>query len=494
MKRKWLSLMLALAMVTSLLSGCGGGNSESGGTGEQSPDAAPSSTVQNTIFNGELEQNITIRVLENDTVIAKGYFAELIDAFNEAYADYGIVAVDANMDQYLDLANDGPYGYGPDVLYQANDIIMQYAEGKHVYPLPIEQLECYDQIPQSAWDAYAATIEGTEYYCGVPVNIQAPMLYYRKDLLPENWESEWDQDGDGVPDMTQRWSDLLAFSQARHEGDKNLYGYMKSLDDVYFSSGFLFSYGTYIFGNNNRDTEDIGFAAGEAEKGAWVLSQLASAMNEDCIDSTITTNAYSRMADGTYFATITTPDVYSTFIDELTKTYMGEGLDQAAAEEKAVENLVMTGLPKLPESGDLSDESAGLIDSKAMGGINGYAISAYTQYPNACLAFVEFATGYDMIMKRSEMLGIAPARADAAQAAGETSQQLFDRLEQGNIIIMPSVKAVGQIWTPGQTFFIDLAKDVFRPESEKKYTDLSAMKQGLEEMSQQIYDAIHTLN
>ena len=297
-----------------------------------------------------------------------------------------------------------------------------------------------------------------------------------------------------MPDMTQRWSDLLAFSQARHEGDKNLYGYMKSLDDVYFSSGFLFSYGAYIFGNNNRDTEDIGFAAGEAEKGAWVLSQLASAMNEDCIDSTITTNAYSRMADGTYFATITTPDVYSTFIDELTKTYMGEGLDQAAAEEKAVENLVMTGLPKLPESGDLSDESAGLIDSKAMGGINGYAISAYTQYPNACLAFVEFATGYDMIMKRSEMLGIAPARADAAQAAGETSQQLFDRLEQGNIIIMPSVKAVGQIWTPGQTFFIDLAKDVFRPESEKKYTDLSAMKQGLEEMSQQIYDAIHTLN
>ena len=37
------------------------------------------------------------------------------------------------MDQYLDLANDGPYGYGPDVLYQANDVIMQYAKGK-TYP------------------------------------------------------------------------------------------------------------------------------------------------------------------------------------------------------------------------------------------------------------------------------------------------------------------------------------------------------------------------
>lgn len=52
------------------------------------------------------------------------------------------------------------------------------------------------------------------------------------------------------------------------------------------------------------DPSDIGFAAGESEKGAWVLSQLAGVMNEDCIDDTITTNAYSKLADGTYFATI----------------------------------------------------------------------------------------------------------------------------------------------------------------------------------------------
>ncbi len=43
------------------------------------------------------------------------------------------------MDQYLDLANDGPYGYGPDVLYQANDVIMQYAKGKTYLSLPVQQ-------------------------------------------------------------------------------------------------------------------------------------------------------------------------------------------------------------------------------------------------------------------------------------------------------------------------------------------------------------------
>ena len=105
-----------------------------------------------------------------------------------------------------------------------------------------------------------------------------------------------------------------------------------------------------------------------------------------------------------------------------------------------------------------------------MGGVNGYAISAYTKAPNACLAFVDFATSYEMMIKRSEMLGIAPAREDVAKAAGGTAEELFSRLEDGNIILMPSVK-----------------------ENEKKYKDTAAMKAGLEDMSEQIYNAIFTL-
>lgn len=476
--------VLTAAMGISLMTGCG-----DSGSGTDTQSAA----VTNSVFDGELEANVTIRVLENDTAISQGYFDELIAAFNEAYADYGIVAVDANMDQYLDLANDGPYGYGPDVLYQANDVIMKYVEGRHVYPIPVEQLDCYEQIPEAAWAAYETEIDGVSYTCGVPVNVQAGMLYYRKDLLPEDWETEWDDDNNGVPDMIENWNDMYAFSVSRHEEDPSKYGYMKSLYDVYFSSGFLFSYGAYVFGDNNTDASDIGFAAGEAEKGAWVLSQLAGAMNEECIDTSITTNAYSKLADGTYFATISTPDVYTTFLDELILEYENEGLSESEAAEKAAENLVMTTLPALPESGDLTEEEPELIDSKSMGGINGYAISAYTSCPNACLAFVNFATSYEMVVLRSEMLGIAPAREDAAEAAGGTSAVLYENLESGNIILMPSITEVAQIWTPGETFFTDLAKDAFRTEDEKKYPDQAAMKEGLEKVSQEIYDAIFTL-
>ena len=80
-------------------------------------------------FTGILETNITLRILENDTAKEQGYLDELLKAFNEKYKEYGIIAVDANMDQYTDLEKGGPYGYGPDVIYQANDSIMKHIEG-----------------------------------------------------------------------------------------------------------------------------------------------------------------------------------------------------------------------------------------------------------------------------------------------------------------------------------------------------------------------------
>ena len=491
MKKK-ISLILVAGMVAASLAGCGSDGKD--GNKSTTENNEKKSTVASSLFNGELEKNVTIQVLENDTAISKGYFQELIDAFNEKYAEYGITAVDANMNQYLDLANDGPYGYGPDVLYQANDVIMRYAEGKHILPIPVDSLDCYSVVADKAWEAYKVNIDGQEYTCGVPVNVQSPMLYYRADLLPADWKTNWDKDNNDVPDMVENWSDMYKYSKSVHEADSSKYGYMKSIYDVYFSSGFLFSYGGYVFGNNNTDVSDIGFAAGEAEKGANVLYQLATAMNEDCIDDTITTNAYSKLADGTYFATISTPDTYSTFLGELELAYENQGKSKEEAQKMAEENLVMTVLPKLPANGDLEAPSAETIDSKMMGGINGYAISSYTKCPNACLAFVDFATSFEMEKKRNEMLGITPARSDAAVESGGVTEEVFKNLENGNIVLMPSGKETSQIWTPGQTFFTDLAKDAFRSDGEKKYKDQASMKKGLEDVSKQIHDAIFTLD
>ena len=200
------------------------------------------------------------------------------------------------MGAYTDLENLGPAGYGPDVVYQANDVLMRYAENKHIQPLPVEGTDLYDAIPEEAWDAYRLSMGDTEYIRATPVNVQEPLLYYRKDLLPDNWEEEWDDDGNGVPDMVENWADLCAYSaQIKEESNGTKYGYMKSLNDQYFAAGYFFSFGAYIFGVDEEtgeyDTTDIGFSAGESYKGARIVRQLAGIMNNDCADDTITTSA-----------------------------------------------------------------------------------------------------------------------------------------------------------------------------------------------------------
>lgn len=96
-------------------------------------------------------------------------------------------------------------------------------------------------------------------------------------------------------------------------------------------------------------------------------------------------------------------------------------------------------------------------------------------------------------MQRYEKLGIAPTRKDVVDKLDGVSKVLHANLEKGNIVIMPSISAVSQIWTPTQTYFSDITKDVFRPEHEKKYKTLADLKSGLENVEQQISDAIHTL-
>lgn len=445
-------------------------------------------------FEGDLETNVKLRVLENDTAIELGYFDELINAFNATYEEYGIEAVDAKMDQYSDLENDGPYGYGPDVLYQANDVLMKYVEGRHILPLPTAKLTSYSSISKAAWQVFESNEAGELYTFGVPVNIQSPMLYYRKDMLPSDWQTNWDNNHNNVPDMVESWSYLYKYSKEIHANNPKKYGYMKSLFDSYFSIGYLLSYDGYIFGDNNKNTQDIGLDNGDSYKGAKILKQLASIMSEECIDDTITTTAYSRLASGEYFATMTTPDVYELFINELTLEYKRSGLSESESQAKAIENLVITNVPELPESATLEDTTGKTKKMTVMGGIHGYAISSYTKAPKAALAFINFATSYEMMKKRTEMLSIAPVRMDIINDTNNNiAKILFDNLENGYIDIMPSIKAVGQIWTPLKSLFTDLAKDPYREAKDQYFITDDDYKNAIVKTKKDIYDAIFAL-
>lgn len=455
------------------------------------------------------DEVITLRILENDTAKLEGYLDVLLNAFNEAYKDKGIQAVDANMDEYSDLAANGPYGYGPDVIYQANDKLMTYAEDHHILPLDIEKLDCYEYTPAEAWEAFKINVDGEVYCCGIPVNIQEPMLFYREDMMPENWQTEWDDNQNGVADFFENWNDLYAYSKYLRETDTSAnrdsqYGFMSSFNNLYLNGEFLFSYGAYVFGKNEDGTlnsADIGLSGGDAATGLFALRQMAALMNEGCIDDTITLNRYEKLADGSYFCAVSTPDTYSLFISKLALKYEESGLSAADAEAKAKENLKMTELPaRMPADGDLSKDSGKLsdddwVETVVMGGVNGYGISSYTEHREACIEFVNFATSFEMIQNRMDMLGIAPTRSDVAESSGGVTDTIFNSLSEGRIYLMPSIKAVDQIWVPAQTLLGDIAKDPFREAKGEtpKYASEQDIEKAIQKVDQDIYDAIYTL-
>ena len=111
------------------------------------------------------------------------------------------------------------------------------------------------------------------------------------------------------------------------------------------------------------------------------------------------------------------------------------------------------------------------------------------------MEFVNFATSFDMIKLRANTLGIAPTRSDVAVQSGDTADIIFQSLSAGRIYLMPSVKAVNQIWVPCQTVMGDVAKDPFRERQGEtaKYPGMAELQAALETKDKNIYDAIHTL-
>ena len=494
--KKTISILLVLTMALALFAGCKDNNP---GGNINTSDLYKQVMAR---FNGELEKGAVIKVLENDTAVELGYVDALIEAFNEAYKDKGISAERMNIDQYSDLATDGPYGYGPDVWYQANDILMKYADNQHLLPLPIYEMECYEQIPQSAWNAYATDMNGETFYCGIPLNVQSGMLYYIESMLPDNWKTQWDINSNGTPDFFESYTALYAYSElCKDGGQKTQYGYLDETVDTYFMSGYLFTYGGYIFGDNGTNAGDIGLASGESYKGAKLIQQWAGQMNNtEVLDNTFSSAAYQYLADGVMLCTITTPDVSRMFIRSMVST--GKW-----TEEEAKADLKMITVPRLPVSADLTSDKWQdtitkmdelTVEMTMMGGINGYGISSYTQCPNASLAFVEFATSYEQAVLRNQYLGVAPTRADAAETISKTDATvgiLFDRLDRGLISIMPAITEIGQLWTPAESFLIDLSTDPYRAQrgEERLYATDAQIKAGLERLVSQIRDAIETL-
>ena len=75
MKRK---KEVALLLLTAVLAAAGCADEKT--TGEKTTESGSAAAVSgSSVFDGELEENVTIRVLENDTAISKGFVPDIAD-------------------------------------------------------------------------------------------------------------------------------------------------------------------------------------------------------------------------------------------------------------------------------------------------------------------------------------------------------------------------------------------------------------------------------
>lgn len=191
------------------------------------------------------------------------------------------------------------------------------------------------------------------------------MLYYRKDLL----QAIGRKIGMIITMIFLIWSKLgpwlLEFSQERHADNASQYGYMESLYDSYFSSGFLFSYGAYIFGDNNTDTNDIGLRLVMLKKelklfNNWLLLWMRKVLTIRLPRLVRTVNSRWNLFCN-YVNSWCLLNVFRWVNKNLWKR---RKIWKEETKELASENLVMVSLPQLPESGDLTDDSSNWLTPK----------------------------------------------------------------------------------------------------------------------------------
>ena len=178
------------------------------------------------------------------------------------------------------------------------------------------------------------------------------MLYYIESSLPENWKTDWDINNNDIPDFFETYTALYAYSEVCKDGGQPTeYGYLDETVDTYFMSGYLMTYGGYIFGNNGTDAGDIGFNAGDSYKGARMIQQWAAEMNNtEVLDKSFASASYQYLADRKMLCTVTTPDVYTMFIRAMVNT--GNWTT-----ESAYADLKMVNAPRLPVSADLTSDN-----------------------------------------------------------------------------------------------------------------------------------------
>lgn len=199
MKKKLLAAVLSVAMVASLLVGCG---SSSGSTESASTESSGTETSSGSTDSGEV-QEITWMFWDDLTatedLISLGY-AEVIDRFNADYeGQYHVTAITTNLEEYYPKLNAlVASGDTPDVfIVSPGPNLTEYVEPGIAAPLDSYLSDGWKDTFTSDAVFSQMTYDGQIY--AVPLNIAAACAFYNTEMfdaagveVPTTWDEMLD--------------------------------------------------------------------------------------------------------------------------------------------------------------------------------------------------------------------------------------------------------------------------------------------------------------
>ncbi|MGL4972709.1 MAG: extracellular solute-binding protein [Culicoidibacterales bacterium] len=378
--KKTLSLV-AVGAVALTATACGstdtGTNTDTGSSSEETKklivaaEASYAPFLEEVKADFEAEHNVTVEIQE------KGMF-DTLDA----------------------LALDGPAGLAPDVFIMPHDRIGSLAATGNISPVTLTG--DYTDVAVTA-----ATYEGKTYIA--PAAIEAVMLFYNKDLLPE------------APTTFEELEALAADSQyafTNEEGRST--AFLAKLVDFYVAYGIIGGYGGNVFGDNNTNPDELGLNNAGGVEGLAYIQKWDGIMPIGMQDEQ---SSYDFMmqyfTEGKTAAIINGPWAATDVID-------------------AGINVGFAALPTLP----------GGNTPTPFGGVKGWGVSAYSTEQELANEWVNYVTNAENGIKFFEMNNEITPNPDVLTEIEASDNELAKTvIEQFAVAVpTPNIPEMAEVW------------------------------------------------
>lgn len=305
-------------------------------------------------------------------------------------------------EQMQKMKTDGPAGLAADVLVLPHDNLSQAVAGGFVLPNDYFEEETKAEFQETA--TKAVTLNGILY--GYPRNMETYALFYNKELVKEAELTSWD--------------DIIKFSKSFNDVSKKKYGFMMTLNNLYFYYPFISGYKGSIFGDNNTNPEEIGINSLQVVEGAKYYQTMREILPMTAADLTT--------------------DVKTALFQEGKLAINLDGVWNIGNFSSLPFEVGMMPLPKFP-----NDENP-----RTFAGVKAYYVSSYSKYPNAAKLFARYVTTKEALVRNFEVSGFIPARKDMENepsiAKNEMVSGAIRQFEFSEA--MPSIPEMQTVWEP----------------------------------------------